>query len=194
MVQVSDSSAREQNLADLQVSSLSLMALFAAAVGFAWFILVAWPETGGEAPPVAAWAGGIFLMLTAVPSFLLREQARLLASALLMAGMWLASACAVLTLPSAQGACLFILPIIFASILLNQKIALALAGLAGLFTLAGGLYGLDLSALSLDLWLPVVIILTHGPVARVLWKPSASRLRARSDDRTPQRLPSSVFG
>ena len=157
--------AQEENLADLHSSSLRLMALFAGAVGFAWFIFVAWPETGGDAPP-PAWAGSAILLLVAILSYLFSERYLGLASVLFVAGTLVAAACVPLTLRSMQGAYVLLLPIIFGSLLLDQRANLALAGLATLFTLAFGLRALGLPFISSELWLPVVVIVL---VASASW-------------------------
>ncbi len=142
----------------LQVESLKVIALFTGIIGYIWLILVVWPVTGSDAPP-AAWIGGLSLMLSVCLSYALKERLQPLAFHLLIWGMLIAITCATLTFHRAELAYLFILPVIFASVLLSQRTVFLVAGTASFLIAAVGMAHLSLPPLSIEVSLPILVII-----------------------------------
>jgi signal transduction histidine kinase/CheY-like chemotaxis protein len=124
---------------DLQEETVSFIALFAAIAGYIWWAGNVWAayyaqENYQMAPPSISWIGGGVLIAGAVGSYLLRQRHLRLATHLLavcfLGSVW----CAVVGMyvPAPAVAYLFILPVLFASVLLNEGsfIAASLVALA----------------------------------------------------------------
>ncbi len=150
------------NLADLQEKSLKIIALFVGAIGYLWFASNFWSlrvtrEIHSQAP-ISAWIGCGLLILSVMVSYVLRDRHLRMTTHLLVWGILAAAACAVLAFPSPAVAYLFVLPIIFASVLLSQPAFFSVAVVAGLLSLAIGPTSMGMPLLSPDVALPVVII------------------------------------
>lgn len=129
-MEVAQMCAVHQNLADLQGQSLARIARLAAVLG--WVALVGLSsvhESGAPLSP-AAWAGSGLLLLGAGSSLALGRRHLHLGSYLLLCGAFGACLCALLAFPAAAGLYLLILPITFASILLDQLAFLCVTVLA----------------------------------------------------------------
>lgn len=152
------------NLAALQGESLKVIALCAAVIGYIWFYLDLWSidVTGAiySSAPISAWVGGGLLILSAIISYVLKGYRRPIATHLLVCGILGATACAVLTFPSPGVAYLFILPIIFASVLLSQPAFFLIATVASLLILTIGVKRTGMPLFSTDVALPVAIIMS----------------------------------
>ncbi|MCS7222847.1 MAG: ATP-binding protein [Anaerolineae bacterium] len=141
------------NLGHLQVESLKAISLFAGAIGYSWLTLVIWPVTGANAPP-AAWIGGALLTLGAIGGYLLRDRCLSSASASLIGGIVIAVACALLAFRQPSLAYLFVLPILFASVLLSQAAMFGVAGGVHVLTLVINVAILRRPLASVDVLLP----------------------------------------
>jgi signal transduction histidine kinase/CheY-like chemotaxis protein len=127
--------------ADLQEETVTFIALFAAIAGYIWWAADVWAayfaqQDNQMPPPAISWIGGGVLVAGAVLSYLLRKRHLRPAAYLLAATFFVSIWCAVkgLYVPASDVAYLFILPVLFASVLLNEwsfigasLIALALA-------------------------------------------------------------------
>ncbi|MDI7276016.1 MAG: ATP-binding protein [Anaerolineae bacterium] len=126
-----DTSARRDNLRDLQAGSLKLMAGAIAVAGGVSLLLVLWVPTGANAP-AGAWAACVLLLGGALSAQILAR--RLLAPApwVLVGAVLGAVACALSSLRNPGLAYLLPVPVVFASVLLDQGGFLLTACLAGL--------------------------------------------------------------
>ena len=124
-----------ENLADLQEKSLAIIALFAGALGYTWFLWVGWTRPAGATLAIA-WVGVGLLTLGVAASYVLKRRHLQLAAHLLVGSSLAATVCAMLVFPLPDLAYLLILPVIFASVLLSQGAHLLIATAAGLLILA----------------------------------------------------------
>ncbi len=163
------------NLADLRERSLTVIALFSGAFGYPWFLWVGLTKPPGPTL-TTAWLGVGLLIVGAVGSYLLKRRHLGAATHLLVWSIVGAAVCAIRVFPYPELAYLFILPVVFAGVLLSQPAHLLVAAVANALTLALGLarVGLALPAhgaafllvlgalftrlLARDLALPVAII------------------------------------
>ncbi len=145
------------NLDQLRSESITPVALFAGAIGFVWLCWVIWPLTGRFAP-TSAWIGANLLTLCIIMSYVLKDRRLHIAIHILVWGICGATACAVLTFQSFALAYLFILPVIFASVLLGQRGVFSVAITASLFTLTISKLRVGGAPLPIDGILPVAII------------------------------------
>jgi len=129
MQQTPDASAMAENLKELQAQALRLIAFCMGPLGYLWLTADVRPPIGWEAPP-AAWAGSLLVLLSAALSYKLRRRFLPLASALLVGGTLGGVACAMMAFQSPYLAFLFVLPVIFASILLSRARVLLTAAVA----------------------------------------------------------------
>jgi len=117
------------DLAQLQRESLKLIALLAGVFGYGWLLRSMPPNYGVAAPP-SAWVGTGLLILGAAISLLLKERRLRFATYLLVWAILGAAVCAMLTFPAPGTLYLFIMPVIFASVLLSPPAFLAVAATA----------------------------------------------------------------
>jgi signal transduction histidine kinase len=146
------------DLADLRAESLKIIALLIGVIGNLWLVWVVNPATGGAAPPIEVWVGSGLLALSACLSYALRDRLLRVASALLVWGTLIAIVLATLTFRSFDLAYLFILPIIFANVLLGQWAFFLVATVAIFLTLSVGTTRMGMPLLSMAVVLPTVII------------------------------------
>ena len=158
------------NLSQLRVESLKTIALFAGVIGYLWLALVIWPVTGADAP-LAAWIGSGLLTLSAAGSYMLKDRRLNLASTLLIGGTVIAVTCALLAFRLPGLAHLFVLPLIFASVLLSQ---------AAMLGVAGGMHGLILAINVAILRRPLASVDVLLPFATIALVALASWLSARN--------------
>jgi signal transduction histidine kinase len=98
------------------------------------------------------------LFLSMIISFVLKSHHPSIATHLLVWGILGASACALLSFPSPALAYLFVVPIIFASVLLGQSTLFLVAAVAIVLILTIGPARTGMPLLSLDAMFPIVII------------------------------------
>jgi signal transduction histidine kinase/CheY-like chemotaxis protein len=145
-----------ENLADLREKSLILIALFAGALGYAWFLWVGWTRPNGFVL-TDAWIGVGLLILSAVISCVMKDRYLHIATHLLVWSILGATVCAMLVFPSPELVYLFILPVIFASVLLSQPSHLLVAAVANLIILAIDLARVGISLPPTDVTIPLVL-------------------------------------
>lgn len=112
------------NLTELRQSSLSSIAAFLALIGYGWLMLVIWPITGGRAP-VASFIGSALLIVGALVGLGRRESHWRWARLAVVLASLAAVGLALFEYQTMAIACLFILPITFASILINHNASFA---------------------------------------------------------------------
>ncbi len=145
------------NLAQLQTDSLEVIAKFVGVVGYIWLALVIWPNTG-ESAPISAWVGIVLLISCSLVSYLVRFSHLQLASYLLVWGGLGATACVVLIFFLPALFYLFIIPVIFASVLLSQRSVFLVAVMAICLIVAIALKWMAIPPFSIDVILPITII------------------------------------
>jgi len=117
------------DLSHLRAESLRTMALCTGAVSYGWLVLLFWPITGGSAPP-SAWIGALLLLSTAMLALLRNRPTQRSTRWVFILGTFGATLCTILALHDAMAIYLFILPIIFASVLLNRWSVFLLAAVS----------------------------------------------------------------
>jgi signal transduction histidine kinase/CheY-like chemotaxis protein len=153
-----------ENLTDLHKQSLRIVALITAAAGYAWFIWGAWPGHNGLALP-STWLGIALLLACAVFSIVGRGRHLRAAACTLVWGIVGAVVCAALSFPSPAVACLFVLPVVLSSVLLDRRGVFLVAVVAGSLNVAIN-YRHMTPLRSVDVVLPTAVIVL---VAVVSW-------------------------
>jgi len=154
----------KKNLASLQQESLSVIAVLAVLIGYVWLWFNIWPVTGSHAP-IASWLGASTLIICGIVSYQFRIAYLHIVTHLLILCILAATTCATLTFHVPSIIYLFLLPVIFASVLLSLRSAAFIAIFASVIMTLANLSGADILAFS-DLFLPIAIILM---VAFALW-------------------------
>ncbi len=144
------------NLADLQVGSLKLIALFAGVTGYFWLVAAIWLQKA--AAPFHAWAPPAGLALCALVSVAWRARLGSWAPVLLMLAVSGAIAYALYDYRAHDIAYLFVLGVIFASVLLGPASTFILAGGYVAVVAALAIWRLGLPILSTELLFPIGVI------------------------------------
>ena len=148
------------NMADLQEEPYKIIAFSTTVVGVVWFLLLlrsAVLEYG--IAPATIWLGSIILSATAYFGYRFKNSHFSLATYLLIWGMLGAVTCIVYALPSPMLTYLFILPIIFGSVLLNsQKGFFFVAITAGVAVFVINMLRLEEISFGVDVGLPLLIL------------------------------------
>ncbi|HXF60181.1 MAG TPA: histidine kinase dimerization/phospho-acceptor domain-containing protein, partial [Caldilineaceae bacterium] len=146
-----------QYLVDLQVESLRVIASFTGIL--AYFILLAllWPALHPSAPLVA-WAAGIALAVGSLAGIYLPDRHYRLAAHLVVWSVLGAAVCAAVLFRSSEALYLFIVPVIFASVLFNRRTALLAATLVLVCILVTGVEIGVARWFSGEIWLPTLIV------------------------------------
>jgi signal transduction histidine kinase/CheY-like chemotaxis protein len=165
MKKAKENSTLRDNLIELQMESAKLVAYFVAVIGYFWLVLLILPLTGRSAP-VSAWVGVAILILSVTGYFILRGRFLGIALHVLIWGIFGAIVCAILTFQTLTIICLLTLPVIFASVLLDQREVFLIAVVASLFALTIGLIRIEASPLLIDVILPIAVIIL---VTIALW-------------------------
>lgn len=153
------------NLAQLQIDSLEVVAKFIGVIGYIWLALVIWPNTG-EFAPMSAWVGVVLLISCSLASYLLRLRHLQLASHLLVWGILGATACVILIFSLPALFYLFIIPVLFVSVLLSQRSVFLVAVMAIFLIVVISFIRMAIPPISIDVILPITII---GLVTFVAW-------------------------
>jgi hypothetical protein len=139
------------DLAQLQVESLKTIALFAGVIGFTWYLWAGHPGVTG--PAIAgSWVGVGTLVLSAILSYALKDRSLRVATHLLIWGIIGGIACGMLAFPFPGLVYLFIVPIIFSSVLLGQPVFLLVSGLVVSLILVIGSTRLGMPVPSVEIW------------------------------------------
>jgi signal transduction histidine kinase/CheY-like chemotaxis protein len=158
-----DVQVQRKNLDELRSSSLRLMAFMALGIGLVWFLLVVWPATGGSAPPLVAWLGGLLLLWAAFQALLLSRRALVGASVGFIGGVLGAAICATMILRVPHGFYALLIPLILSSALLGRLGIFWMALLASFLVGFIGTRWFHVPLLSGPILLPILIIqLTAG--------------------------------
>lgn len=171
MLETTSPKQLQQYLIDLQVESLRVIAQFTGIIGY--FVLLALLSPAlHSAQPSAAWAGGLVLAASSTVGYFLPERYYTLASHAVVWGTLVAALCAAQVMRTPEALYLFIVPVIFASVLLTRRTALVSAFVVlGCIVFVGFEIGVD-GLLSRSLVLPILIA---GLVTFAAWL-SAQRL------------------
>ena len=171
MLETTSPKQLQQYLIDLQVESLRVIAQFTGIIGY--FVLLALLSPAlHSAQPSAAWAGGLVLAASSTAGYFLPERYYTLASHAVVWGTLVAALCAAQVMRTPEALYLFIVPVIFASVLLTRRTALVSAFVVlGCIVFVGFEIGVD-GLLSRSLVLPILIA---GLVTFAAWL-SAQRL------------------
>ena len=146
------------NLTHLQTESLRLIAWTTAGVGYLWLAFVIWPVTGAAAP-LASWLGSLSLAIGSAAGYALRQRRPNLAAGAILVGALGGAAGALWAFGSSELASLFVIPVIFASVLFGPLIVFAVALVAVALILIVSTTGLALPFSSVaGVWAPSVVV------------------------------------
>jgi len=150
--------ALSRNIAGLQAESVTVLASLTGLVAYVWFLALCWPSEGSAAP-LSAWIGSVVLAVASTTSLWLRQRQPLAAAVVLVTAS-LCSVCGVmLATHRPEMAHLFLVPVIFASVLLGQSAVSATVGIA---CLSAGLIGvrvLGLHVTSFEIGFPIIVLI-----------------------------------
>ncbi len=146
------------NLTHLQTESLRLIAWTTAGLGYLWLAFAIWPITGAAAP-LASWLGSLSLVIGSAISYVLKGRRLDLAAGSIIAGALGGAAGALWAFGSSELAALFVVPVIFASVLLGPMTMFVVALLAIALILMIGTTGLALPISSVaGIWVPSAVV------------------------------------
>lgn len=146
------------NLTHLQTESLRLIAWTTAGLGYLWLAFVIWPITGAAAP-LASWLGSLSLVIGSGVSYALKERRLDLAARSVVVGALGGAAGALWAFGSSELASLFVIPVIFASVLLGPMAVFVVALLAVALILTVSAIGLALPLSSVaGVWAPSAVV------------------------------------
>jgi signal transduction histidine kinase/CheY-like chemotaxis protein len=146
------------NLTHLQTESLRLIAWTTAGVGYLWLAFVIWPVTGAAAP-LASWLGSLSLAIGSAAGYALRQRRPNLAAGTVIVGTLGGAAGALWAFGSSELASLFVIPVIFASVLFGPLAVFAVALVAVALILIVSTTGLALPLSSVaGVWAPSVVV------------------------------------
>jgi signal transduction histidine kinase/CheY-like chemotaxis protein len=117
------------DLTRLRADALIMLGWITGAISYLSLIFLLWPVTGAHSTPVS-WLGTMVLMAVSLLAILDSRRHQRMARYSFATGVHVAAACGMITLAEPTGAYLFLLPIIFASVLFNRWLALANALIA----------------------------------------------------------------
>lgn len=146
------------NLTDLQTESLRLIAWTTAGLGYLWLAFVIWPVTGAAAP-LASWLGSLSLVIGSAVSYVLKEHRLDLAARSVIAGALGGAAGALGAFGSSELTSLFVIPVIFASVLLGPMTVFVVAflAIALIVTISAAGLALPLSSVA-SVWAPSAVV------------------------------------
>jgi signal transduction histidine kinase/DNA-binding response OmpR family regulator len=136
------------NQAHLQAESLSIMMWFMGIIGYIWLWLNIWPVTGGRLP-VTSWIGSILIVTGVFLCAFLKKRHLQLATFALLVGLFGAATYALMTFSSPSVPYLFIIPIVFVSVLLRPSLVFLSSLIASSAILTKGFSDLLLTTLSM---------------------------------------------
>ena len=146
-----------QNLDDLQSGALRILTLLAGVIGYVWLMSIMSPHTGKPAT-LADWAGSSLLLLAAIIAYTWMRRMLRGASVLLVAGTLVSVSFAILAFGVLELTYLFALPIIFASVLLDEGSTFVVFAFACLLIVLGARFHFALHLSASAMVLPIVVI------------------------------------
>jgi signal transduction histidine kinase/DNA-binding response OmpR family regulator len=153
-----------KNLAALRQESLSAIFALVSVIGYVWLWFDIWPVTGSKLP-LTSWLGPMVLLVGGIMAFRLRKTHLHFATHLLTLSILTAATCAVLAFPSPSIIYVFLLPVIFASVLLSLRSVAFVAVFISLIVIVINLSGAEISVVNSFLFPVGIIALT----AFALW-------------------------
>lgn len=155
----------QDDLTRLRLDALSTLGWITGAISYVCLIFVAWPVTGANALPISWW-GTLVLMIVSGVAILGHRRFQHVARYSFVIGVHFAVVAGMVTLAASDGAYLFLLPIIFASVLFNRWFALAnaLLGIALIILLNTLVLGITIWALT-----PILSIAIMAITAVACW-------------------------
>jgi signal transduction histidine kinase/CheY-like chemotaxis protein len=140
MQAVDEKTALQENVLELRDDSFKIILLLTAVVAWIWFSWAVWPEDSYSLYRSDAWAISGLLLVVVGLSYAVRSRWSVyLASYLFIGGLVVAITGALLVLKSIEVGYLYVLPVIFCSVLFGQYELLGAAAAAGSLTLFAGL-------------------------------------------------------
>ncbi len=128
----------QANLTDLQEETFAFITFMAGTICLIWFVLAVLSQFF-RPYPLSFWLGLAILTLCVIVGSLLRDKHLERASLIVVGGILITITCILWSFPSPVTACLFVIPIIFASALLGEKELFWVAAASSMLTLAIGI-------------------------------------------------------
>ncbi len=144
------------SLDDLRAESLKFIAAFTGLIGYVWMVWALWPASGRKAFPMQGLLGGGILMSSAALGMVLRHRRLHLASVTVVVGGLVGVVLSAMAFGMSDFFYLFILPVIFASVTLDQSEVFSVAGVAILLII--GLEHQVIGGLAVGVALPVLTV------------------------------------
>lgn len=119
-------------LDELQDQTLAIITSFAGLVGYVWLVVNLWLIPGRQVP-YQTWIGSGILCGSVCISLALKRRRLRVATNVLVWGVVLATACAAIAFSSPAIPYLFVVPVIFSSVLVGQSAHLLIAAIACFF-------------------------------------------------------------
>lgn len=107
----------------LQSHSFKVIVAFVAVIGYLWMLFTLWPMHG-RATPTEAWLGSSLLLVCVVIGFRMHKKYPRSASMILIVGSIIAIECGAVAYGAFTLNYLLVLPVIFASVLVNRRTVL----------------------------------------------------------------------
>jgi signal transduction histidine kinase/CheY-like chemotaxis protein len=150
---------QNENLAELRIGSTRMVTIFLGVIAYFWGLIVVWPMSVPKLGlPPEAWTSALLLVVCVSLSPLLSRYWPRVASALLVAGTLGAVASLVLAFGTLQLAYLFVLSVVFASVLLGQAAPFIAAAMAAAFLALVAPERLGVPVLTSAVWLPILTV------------------------------------
>lgn len=156
MIQQSDISILISNRLDLRQEALEIVSSLGTAVAYVWLVWLVWPSAH-EHVNAAMWLSWSGLMASLVLCYALKSRALTVASWLLMGGTVYAVTSAVFAFSAPEIVYLFAVPIVLASVLLDERMALVVAAITMCLTI-----GVVLSVQEASPLLPILVVGLSG--------------------------------
>jgi len=145
MQPVEDKIAIQENLAQLRLDSFKTILFMTSIVGWFWFSWAIWPQPLVERIFRSdIWIASGLLLVVVLISHLLRKRNIYLATVIFIGGVVAAITCAIYVFGSPDAAYLYVIPVIFSSVLLSQTWLIAATLFTALQMLIAGLIVPDL--------------------------------------------------
>jgi signal transduction histidine kinase/CheY-like chemotaxis protein len=155
-MQREEKSAMQENLTELRIGSFKSIVFLTAVVGWVWFTWSAWPQDGYTLFRSNAWSVSGLLLVIALVSYVLATWNLLLASDLFISGLVVVITGTVMIFKSADVGYLYVIPIAFSGVLLNQSGLVFITGTVGVLSLSAGI--VEPSLRPADFLIPLMVI------------------------------------
>lgn len=168
MIDAKDMPGLQDEFTYFQEQSLAVISVFAASLGYLWFVWLLTPMSDAVVP-ISVWGSIGLLQLCCGASYFLKTTYLTAARRVLIAGIVVAATAAAITFPPGVGVYLFIIPIQAASVLLSTRgfWAVVILDLLLVVIIAAARAGNGLSEILGAITIPLAII---GLVTVVTWQ------------------------